>query len=278
LRRDEQLLAQGYVSQSAVDQARQQYAQAQAQYRAAQVAAQNANLSAGGATAAQADIRAAQAAVAQAQAAVNFVQAQLAQTAITAPFDGVVTQRNVDPGSQGAPGQTLVQVSQVDPIFVNVGIPDEDLQYVAVGRAANIAVDTLPGRTWTGRILYLNAGASQGTLSYLARVAIPNGDLRLKSGMVANVTFVQATRRGVLLVPRVAIAQTQTGNAVFIAQDNKAKRVAVQVGVQTQNVAQVTGPGIAAGTQVITQRPDSLQDGSPITIVSTAPATASIAR
>lgn len=269
LRRNQQLLAQGYVSQSAFDQAQQQFSQAQAQYQAAQVQAQNANLGSRTTSAGQADIKAAQAAVAQAQAQVNFVQAQIAQSAITSPFDGVVTQRNVDPGSLAAPSQTLVQVSQVDPIFVNVGIPDEDLQYVSVGRAARVVVDTLPGRSWTGKIQFLNAGASQGTLSYLARIAIPNSDLLLKSGMVANVTFVQANRTGVLIAPRVAIAQTPTGNAVYIAQDKKAKMVPVKVGVETQNDAEISGPGIAQGTQVITQRPDSLQDGSPINIVST---------
>jgi len=268
LRRNQQLLAQGYVSQSAVDQAQQLYSQAQAQLRSAQIAAQNANLDSQGTTAGQADIKNAEAAVAQAQASINFVQSQLAQSSITAPFDGIVTQRNVDPGTLSGPNQTVMQVSQLDPIFVNIGIPDEDLKYVAPGRTTRIAIDSLPNRAWTGRIKYLNSAASQGTLSYLARIAIANPDDVLKAGMVANATFVQAAHRDVLLVPRVAVAQTESGNVVYIVADGKAKVVPIHLGVETQDVAEISGHGIAAGTRVITQRPDSLQDGSLVTVVS----------
>jgi len=268
LRRNQQLLAQGYVSQSAVDQAQQQYSQAQAQLRSAQVAAQSASLSSQGTSAGQADIKNAEAAVAQAQAAIAFVQSQLAQSSITAPFDGVVTQRNVDPGTLSGPNQTVMQVSQLDPIFVNVGIPDEDLKYVTTGKTTRITIDSLPDRAWTGRIRYLNSAAAQGTLSYLARIAISNSDNVLKAGMVANATFVQATHRNVLLVPRVAVAQTESGNVVYIVAGGKAKVIPIRLGVETQDLAEISGPGIAAGTHVITQRPDSLQDGSPVTVVS----------
>jgi multidrug resistance efflux pump len=267
LRRNQQLFAQGYVSQSAVDQAQQQAAAAQAQLRAAEVSAQNANLGGNGGTAAQAEIHSAQAAVAQAQAAIGVVQTQIAQTSVTAPFDGVVTQRNVDPGSLAAPNTTLMQISQVDPVFVNVGIPDNDLQFVHAGTSVSLTVDTLPGRSWRGKVSHLNAATAQGTLSYLARISIPNHDAALRSGMVANATFVQAMHRGALVVPRSAVVQTDNGSAVYVVRQHKAKLVPVIVGVQTENQSEVRGSGVGRGTLVITQRPDALQDGSPVQIV-----------
>lgn len=267
LRRNQQLFAQGYVSQSAIDQAQQQAATAQSQLRAAEVGAQNANLNGNNPSAAQAEIRNAQAAVAQAQAGITYVNAQIAQTSVAAPFSGVITQRSVDPGSLAAPATTLMQVSQLDPIFVNVGIPDTDLQYVRAGSGATTTVDSLPGRTWHGHVTNLNAATAQGTLSYLARIATPNQDLSLKAGMVANVTFAQATRRGVQLVPRGAVVQTDSGNAIYIVVNGKAKMVPVKLGVQTDNDAEVSGAGIRSGTLAITQRPDSLQDGSAVSVV-----------
>ena len=267
LRRNKELFAQGYVSQSAVDQAQQQLMVAWAQLRAAQVSAQNADLSAGGGTAALADIRAAEAAVAQAQAARQFHETQISQTYVRAPFDGVVTARNVDPGTLSEPGMTLVQVSQLDPTYVNVGIPDADLTYVRSGTTVDIRVDSLPGRRWRARIEHLNAATSQGTLSYLARIAVPNGDLALKGGMVANVDFVKAVHRNVMIVPRTAVFTTERGDAVFVSDDGKAKVVAVRRGIESEAEVEVQSAELHSGRQVLTQRPDSLQPGALIEVV-----------
>ena len=267
LKRTQSLFRQGFVSQSAIDQALSQYAAAQSGLRTAQVAAQNANMSTGSASSAQSDVASLRAAAAQDAAAVQFTLTQIDQAAVTAPFDGVVTQRSVDPGSLASPGTPLVQVSEMDPAFVAVGIPDSDLGSVSTGTAATITLASVPGRSWTGTVANLNAATNAGTLSYLARIAIPNPQLALKAGMVANVAFVAARHARALIVPRTAIAATQDGSAVYFVEKGKAKLMAVTVGLQTQDQAEISGAGIAAGKTVITQRPDSLQDGSPVQVV-----------
>ncbi|HLJ84982.1 MAG TPA: efflux RND transporter periplasmic adaptor subunit [Candidatus Eremiobacteraceae bacterium] len=267
LARTQSLFKQGYVSQTALDQALSQEAAAESTLRSAQVAAQNANMSAGSGSSAQSDIETARATAAQDAAAVQFAETQIGQAAVTAPFDGVVTQRSVDPGSLASPGTPLVQVSQLDPAFVAVGIPDSDLASVSAGTSASVTVETMPGRTWTGKVDNLNAATNAGTLSYLARIAIPNPTIELKAGMVATVAFVAARHEHALIVPRTAVISTQDGSAVYIVDHGKAKALPVVVGLQTQDRAEVSGRGISAGTRVITQRPDSLQDGSPVQIV-----------
>jgi HlyD family secretion protein len=262
--RNQELFKQGYVSKVTLDQAQSQAAAAQAQYQAAQVAAQNANLQ-GAQSAGQADIRSSQAAVAQAAGAAQIAQSQLAQTTITAPFEGIITQRSVDRGSPAAPGVTLVQVSQLDPAWVNVGIPDEDLKFVHDGTPVDITIDAIPGRSWKGKVQIVNSAASAGTLSYLTHIVIPNKDLVLKGGMVANISFAQATHRNVMLVPRVAVFQTDAGGAVYIVKNDKAKSIPVKTGLQTDTSVEVSG--LSPGDLVITQRPDSLQDGSAVTVV-----------
>jgi HlyD family secretion protein len=267
-RRNEDLYRQGYISSSALDDARSQLAAAQASLQSAQVAAQNASMTSAGGSAAQADVSSMEAAVAQGAAVVATVQTQIDQTSVTAPFDGIVTARNVDPGTLASPGAPLVQVSQLDPAYVNVGIPDGDLRYVRAGSEARVQVDALPGRSWTGIIENLNDAAGQGTLTYLARVAIPNRDLALKAGMVSNVTFVSGRDAHALIVPRGAIFSTDSGSGVYVVEHGVAKLRIVTVGLQTQTDAQVEGAGIEAGTVVITQRPDALTDGSPVKVVS----------
>ena len=258
LRRNQELFKQGYVSQSAIDQAQNQEMSAEAAYRTAQVSAQNANLVAGSNSSALADI-------ANAQAAVSAIQTQIAQTNVTAPFDGVVTARNVDAGALASPGTALVTVSQLDPAWINVGIPDDDLAYVHEGTPADVTVDTIPGRVWRAHVNVVNGAASPGTLSFLTHIVVANSDRALRAGMVANVRFTQAVHRNVIVIPRVALYQTGTGYALYTVENGKAKSVPVKVGLETQDKAEVSG--IEPGAQVITQRPDALQDGSVVSVV-----------
>lgn len=257
LQRNEQLYKQGYVSKTALDQVQNQTAAAEASYRAAQMTMQNASVQTGN-SAALADLR-------NAQAALDAVNAQIAQTNVTAPFDGIVTARSVDRGALASPGTALVTVSQLDPAWINVGVPDDDLAFIHNGTHVDISIDTMPGRVWRARVDVVNAAASAGTLSYLTHIVVPNPDYTLRGGMVANVRFVQATHRNVVVLPRVALYQTDAGTAVYIVSDGKAKSVPVKTGLQTQDATEVLG--VEPGTQVITQRPDALQDGSVVSII-----------
>lgn len=276
LRRNQQLFAQGYVSQTVVEQAQQALSAAQAQLRSAEVAAQNANLRGQGSSA-QSEIRGQQATVQEMAGAVALAQAQLAQTVIAAPFNGVVTQRSVDPGTLAAPGTPLVQVSALDPAYVNIGIPEEDLPYIHVGTSVDITVDSFPGRVWHGTVNAVNSATSQGTLSYLARVTLSNDGLLLKAGMVANANFLKLQHRDVVLVPRAAVFSGEKGDAVYVLDkssnckgcNGKAKVVSVRRGLQTETETEVSGAGIAPGISVIVQRPDQLKDGSPVSVSST---------
>ena len=275
VRRNKQLLAQGYVSQAAVDESEQAAAAAQAQLRSAEVAAQNASLGGHTASAAQSEIRSLEAAVAEAAGSVQLTQAQMAQAVVTAPFSGLVTQRSVDPGTLAVPGTPLVQVSDLNPVYVNVGIPEENLPYIHPQTSVDVSIASLPGRVWPGSVSAVNSATTQGTLSYLARVILPNGDMALKAGMVANVSFVQAQHHGVTIVPRSAVFQGENGDAVYVLTkaadckcDGKAKLVAVRSGLQTDTQSEVSGAGIGPGTVIIVQRPDQLKDGSPVSVSS----------
>ncbi len=259
LHRNQALFKQGYVSQTALDQAQNEAAVAESAYEAAQVAAQNASMQSGDSTA--------KAELASARALLDAVNMQIAQTNVSAPFDGIVTARSVDRGALASPGTALVTVSQLDPAWVNVGIPDDNLAFVKTGTPVDITVDTMPGRVWHAHVDVVNAAASAGTLSYLTHIVVPNPDTTLRGGMVANVRFQQATHRDVVVVPRVAVFQTEAGNALYVVVDGKAKSVPVKTGLQTQDMVEVSG--IEPGAQVITQRPDSLQDGSVVSVVAT---------
>ena len=327
---DKQLLAQGYVAQTAFEQARAQYVTAQQAVnnareseRQAQAALAAARAQGSGAVPIQAQaIAAGRGSVAAAQAQVRLLQNEISQTSIVAPFDGVVTQRLLDTGAFAGPSQPIVRLSQVDAVYVNVNVPDDDLAYVRAGTPVTFTTSSLGNRSYKASVTDVNATPTQGTLSYRARLRVPNPEGRLRGGMLVSVTVRKEFHPGAVVVPRTAVFQTENGANVFTVVDMpappagaagggagggaaaggggaaagggaapaggrrrgagggaaggapqgppvklmQAKVVAVQVGLQTDTLAEVRSAQIQPGTTVITTRPDALQDKSTVAI------------
>ncbi|MGC8484832.1 MAG: efflux RND transporter periplasmic adaptor subunit [Candidatus Baltobacteraceae bacterium] len=257
---DMQLFNQKYLSQQALESARAALAAAQGNYNTALANAQANPSNAESVKAAQA---AAQAAAAQA----NLIRTQIGQTALYAPFDGVVTARMMDPGTMASPAAPALQVSRIDIVWVNVNIPDGDLAYVRTGTPLSFTTSSLPGKVFQARLDAVNAVPTNGTLSYLARVKMQNPGDVLRGGMLVTAKMAKQSAKNALIVPRVAVASVQNGDAVFVVDGTKAKEVPVKVGLQTDTESQILS-GLSAGERVITTRPDSLRSGSPVHVVS----------
>lgn len=257
---NQQLFKQGYVSQSQLESSRAAYVAAQSQYQTA-----IANQGTTGVQSSQA--AAARQAVKAAQAQAHTLETQISQTSLYAPYDGVVTARLMDPGAMASPGTPALRVSRLATVWVNVNVPDEDLQYVRPGTPVTFTASQLGGRKFGANITTVNAVPTQGTLSYEARIRQTNPDFSLRGGMLVSVTVEKERHNNAIIVPRQAVAQTDQGANVFIVtQDKKAQQVPVQVGVQTDTQSEVRSPRIVPGTLVITTRPDALQNGSPVAI------------
>jgi len=276
---DQQLMKQGYVAQTTAEQARAAYVAAQAALTsarqalpAAEAALQTARTNTGQAGVDQSTIAQNRAALAEAQAGVTLLRTQIAQSSIYAPFDGVVTQRLLDPGAFAGPNQPIVQVSQLDTVYVNANVPDEDLSYVRPGTSVRFTSQSLPGRTFAGTIFDINATPTSGTLSYRARIRQPNTGNVLRGGMLVSVLVQKERHPAAIVVPRTAVFEGDQGSNVYTVVDGKAKMLPVELGLQTDTLAEVRGSGVRPGTVVITTRPDALQDGSVVAVSGAPPA------
>jgi multidrug efflux pump subunit AcrA (membrane-fusion protein) len=205
---------------------------------------------------------------------------------LTAPFDGVITQRLLDPGAFAGPNAPILQVSQIDTVYVNVNVPDENLGYVRNGTAVTFTTSSVPGNVFHGSVYDVNATPTTGTLSYRARLVQPNPGNTLRGGMLVTVQVQKERHNNTIIVPRTAIIESENGASVFTVVDppapeggapagagggaapggppqpviKQAKAVPVQLGLQTDTLAEVRSPDVPAGTTVITTRPDALQD------------------
>ncbi len=306
---DQKLVAQGYVAQTAFEQARSQYVQAEQalnnareSLRQTETALQYARTQGGNAVPIQrqqVEVNRGQLAAAQAQ--VRMLQTQIAQTSILAPYDGVVTQRLLDPGAFASPNQPVARVSQVAAVYVNVNVPDDDLAYVHAGTPITFTSSSLPNRTFKAAVMDVNATPTSGTLSYRARVRVPNQGDALRGGMLVSVVVRKEFHPGAIVVPRTAVFQSDTGASVYTVaaapappggapaggappagggaakgagggpggpapKIMKAVQVPVTIGLQTDTDAEIRSPKIGAGTTVITTRPDALRPDSLVAI------------
>ncbi|HEY6233615.1 MAG TPA: efflux RND transporter periplasmic adaptor subunit [Candidatus Elarobacter sp.] len=220
---DKQLLAQGYVAQTQFEQARSQYVQAQ---QAVNNARETVRQSETGLRFAQTQggnampIQQQQIAVnrgqlAAAQAQVHLLETEIAQTNITAPFNGVVTQRLLDPGAFASPNQPVVRVSQIDSVYLNVNVPDDDLAYVHSGTPVSFTTSSLGNKPYRASVMDVNATPTQGTLSYRARVRVANPGDRLRGGMLVSVNVRKEFHPNAIVVPRTAVFQSDKGANVY---------------------------------------------------------------
>jgi len=261
---NQQLYKQGYVSETTLEQSQASYVQAQQTYNNAVVGMKNDVVSAE-------NVKSQLAAAEAASANANVLAVQVSQTSIYAPYDGVISQRLLDPGAFASPSQPVLTISRIDKIWLNVNVPDEDLAYVRPGVPFTYTTTSIPGKTFNGVIQTVNAVPTSGTLSYLARMAAENPGEVLRGGMLITATIPKQSAKNAIVVPRSAIATTENGDIVYVVTDGKAVAVPVKVGVQTDTDAQVVSPKVTAGTTVITTRPDALKDGSAVQVSSSTP-------
>jgi multidrug efflux pump subunit AcrA (membrane-fusion protein) len=203
----------------------------------------------------------------------------------------------LDPGAFAGPNQPILQISQISHVYVNINVPDSDLAYVSRGTAVTFTSSSVPGRTFMGSIFDVNATPTTGTLSYRARIVMPNQDDALRGGMLVAVSVRKQFHARAIVVPLTAVVQGPAGAAVYTVAPlpappggggapkaarpgapaggpafAQAKLVPVKLGLETDTQAQVTSPQITAGTTVITTRPDALADKSTVAYSPSGPA------
>lgn len=210
----------------------------------------------------QENLNALQAAVTAAQGSLDQSRAQLAETEISSPIAGVVTARNIDPGSVVTSGQTILVVQSLNSVFVNASIPIEKSSEVFTGQLAKIAIDGIKGKTFTGRIAHISPAADQTTRQFLIQISIPNPTEIFKPGMFGQVTINVQTSNSPVTVPREAIFYDPKKNPyVFVVDSqNKVHQTPVTLGMNNAVSYEITS-GLQPGEKVVTLAYNPLKDG-----------------
>ena len=195
-----------------------------------------------------------------ARARVTLAQKALSDTTVRAPFAGVVGERFVSVGDYVTRGTKVATVMRVDPLRVELTVPEQFVAAVATGRTVTFEVDAYPGETFVGQVRYVSPSVVASTRALTLEAIVPNTANRLKPGFFATAQIEQASMLPGLLVPATAV-RTVSGTArVFVVNGDRVEERVVMVGQAVGERVEITS-GLKAGERVVGSGVDRIVDG-----------------
>lgn len=245
------LLNLGVVSKQENDTAQAQYAAQQANVQALQQAA--------------AAMRSSVAA-----AAANLARLHQMKTyqTVRAPFDGVITVRNVDSGALVNEGSTLLfRIAQTGALRTYVNLPQSEAESVKVGQRANISIAELPGRKFAGVVTRTSNALDPATRTLLTEVQVQNGDAALMPGMFAQVDLAVTRKHPLLLIPGDTLVVRSDGPQVAVVRpDATVHFTRIQLGRDYGDRLEVIS-GLEEGQRLAVNPSDEVREGVKVNAV-----------
>ncbi|WP_373503405.1 efflux RND transporter periplasmic adaptor subunit [Aestuariivirga sp.] len=212
------------------------------------------------------------------QATLDRRRAEVAQKFIYAPWDGRVGIKDIALGSYLAPGQKIVWLQKIDPIFVDFTVTEADYGRISMGQKITASFNAYPGESFAGKIVTTDARVSDSSRMITVRAEIANADKKLVPGMYANVLVDSGEPQQVVTVPQTAVTFSLYGDNVLVAalakEQPKEEGAAPVYDIERRFVK--TGSvrdgrisienGLKPGDQVVTAGQNKIDQGSKVVI------------
>jgi RND family efflux transporter MFP subunit len=184
---------------------------------------------------------------------------------VKAPFDGVITLRNIDVGALVSTGNTLLfRIAQTETLRTYINVPQSSANAVRVGQAAMITASNFPGRTFHGKVSRTASALDPSSRTLLVEVDVPNADRALLPGTYTEVTLADAHPDLPITVPASAVIFRTDGAQVAVVQpDSTLHLQKISVGRDYGDRLEVL-QGVQEGTTIVTAPGDTARDGARI--------------
>lgn len=208
------------------------------------------------------------------EANVAEIRATIERKTIRAPFSGILGIRKVNLGQYLSAGDGVVPLQSLNPIYVNVGLPQQSVSQVRVGRNLRVTSEDLPGQVFTGRVTAIDSVVDQATRNVQVQATLANPEGKLRPGMFVQVEVVLGASRPVIALPASAISFAPYGDSVFIITDLKDQKGQTYRGVRQQFV-KVEGSrgdqvavvsGVNPGDEVVSSGVFKLRNGAAVQV------------
>ena len=201
---------------------------------------------------------------------VRYTQTRLSKSTIRSPMDGVVSVRNVNVGDfvgeMGAkPMFRIVDNSILD---LTVTVPSGEMESVRVGQPLTFFTDSLPGKTFAGKVKFINPAVNEADRSVKVVAEVQNRDEQLKGGLFVKGRIMTGSRSGVLKVPQTALLTWDVlakKAEVFVVEGDRARRRPVSTGNISADQVEIPS-GLTPGQQVITRGGFNVKDGDQVNV------------
>jgi multidrug efflux pump subunit AcrA (membrane-fusion protein) len=198
-------------------------------------------------TKAQADVKAAEARLEVARQALDYADTLLQYAKIRAPFDGVVTRRNVSEGTFVQPaasgkGEALFIVEQIDPVRVFVNLPEMEAVWVRRGAAASVQSQALAGQEFRGKVTRTARSLDPVNRTLRTEIDLPNPDGPLLPGMYVDVTII-VEHPNTWTLPSSVVGTEEGKSFCWCVEDGKAIRAPVRLGLHGEGMVEVLKKG-----------------------------------
>jgi multidrug efflux system membrane fusion protein len=233
------------------------------------VSAQEADVQTSGYKQAQANLAAAEANVRRLEQLEGFKK-------VYAPFSGVLTQRNVDPGAlinagAQATGRELFDIARVDPLRVFTSVPQAYFPYIKAGGETYITLQEFPGEKFKANIARTSEAIDPNTRTLLTEVDVPNKDWRLLPGSLGEVHFKVGSNVGKVTVPvNAMLFRAQGAQLAVVGPDHRVHLRQINIGKDYGTTLEILD-SVSIQDEVIVNPSDSLEEGQLVNVAATLP-------
>ncbi len=190
---------------------------------------------------------------------------------ITAPFDGVITARNVEQGdlvndgsSNGA--QSLFTIEQGDVLRVQVEVPQSDALFIKTGDEVSLTVQERPGKSYVAKVTRAADAVDVAARTMLTEIQVDNKDGSLLPGMYGEINFAIETNRPTVVIPAVALVIDKNGmHVVTVSSDDHVHFVPVNIGQDLGSQVEIS-QGLTGNETLVSNPSDLLNNGEKVLV------------
>jgi RND family efflux transporter MFP subunit len=195
---------------------------------------------------------------------VTLARKAMADTAVRAPFAGLVAERLVSVGDYVTRGTRVATVVKIDPLRVELTVPEQSMALVKAGQPVRLSVDAYPGEQFAATVRFVSPALRSDQRALTVEAVAPNRDGRLKPGLFVTASIQQGAPTPALLVPATAVETIAGTSRVYVIRDGKAEEKIVTLGEPAGSLIEITS-GVSKGDVVAAEPRGRVADGMPIT-------------
>jgi membrane fusion protein (multidrug efflux system) len=178
-------------------------------------------------------------------------QALIAKKTIRAPFSGKLGISTVNPGQYLNPGDKIVTLQTIDPIYVDFSLPQKQVNGLSIGQVVNASTDAFPGVTFSGRLSAISPKVDPATRNVVVEATFPNAKRQLLPGMFASANVEVGDKKKYPTLPQTAITYNPYGSTVFIVMTAAEQARAASA---ASGAAPAPAPAASGGEQLVVQQ------------------------